>query len=196
MSVLPIVHLGDPVLRRAAREVTLEELATADVQRLIDDMIDTKRHAHGAGIAAPQVGRSLRIAVIEVLEGPRYPYKPLAPLSVIVNPVLDPVGEEAYVNNEGCLSVPGLRGEVVRSVTVEVAALDRHGVPFTGHVAGLTAGTFQHEVDHLDGTVFVDRVADSRTFATWEQFDRFGRDAFVERITRFQEEVDARGTPP
>lgn len=190
MTLRKIAHIGHPVLRRPAREVDIAELQSDGTQRLIDDMIETKRDAHGAGIAAPQVHESLRIAVVEVIDNPRYPYKPPAELTVIVNPVLEYLGDDTYVNNEGCLSVPGMRGELRRHVAVRVSALDRHGAPFITEVRGLTAGTYQHEVDHLDGVVFIDRVEDTRTLSTWEQFDRHHRDAFVARIARLQQEVD------
>lgn len=190
MTLRKIAHIGHPVLRRPAREVDIAELQSDGTQRLIDDMIETKRDAHGAGIAAPQVHESLRIAVVEVIDNPRYPYKPPAELTVIVNPVLEYLGDDTYVNNEGCLSVPGMRGELRRHVAVRVSALDRHGAPFITEVRGLTAGTYQHEVDHLDGVVFIDRVEDTRTLSTWEQFDRHHRDAFVAHIARLQQEVD------
>ena len=159
MSVLPIVTVGDPVLRERARDVTPEELRSPAVQRLIDDMIETMRAAGGAGLAANQVGELLRIAVIEVDRNPRYPYKPPIPLTVLVNPEIEPLDDETAAINEGCLSVPDLRGEVDRHVRVRVRRLDRDG---TGHDEvrrGLTAGTFQHELDHLDGVLFLDRVA-------------------------------------
>ncbi len=188
MTVLPILELGHPLLRRPAREVTPEELAGERVQQLIEDMIETRRDANGAGLAAPQVGESLRIAVAEVDHNPRYPYKPPIPLTVFVNPVIEPLDDELVRINEGCLSVPDLRGELDRHVNVRVRYLDRDGVARAEVKRGLTAGTFQHEVDHLDGILFVDR-ADPRTLTTWKQFERFHRDAFVERITEFVERV-------
>jgi len=182
MTVLPIVTVGDPVLRERAREVTAEELRSDAVQRLIDDLIETKRAANGAGLAANQVGETLRVAVVEVEPGnPRYPYKPPIPLCVMVNPVLEPVGDETAEINEGCLSVPGLRGTVDRHVTVRVRYLDRDGAEHEEVRRGLTAGTFQHEVDHLDGVLFLDRVRDPASFSTWEQFDRHHREAFEAR---------------
>jgi peptide deformylase len=182
MSVLEIVTVGDPVLRERAREVTAEELRSEPVQQLIDDMIETKRAADGAGIAANQVGETLRIAIVEVEAGnPRYPYKPPVPLTVVVNPELEPVGDEQVEIVEGCLSVPDLRGAVPRFEAVRVRYLDREGEPHEEIRRGLTAGTFQHEVDHLDGILFLDRVRDPRTFSTWEQFDRHGRAMFEER---------------
>src|SRR4051812_24539078 len=168
MGVREIVTVGHPVLRERAREVTPEELATPAVQAFIDDLIDTMRAAGGAGLAANQVGDLRRIAVIEVDNNPRYPYKPPIPLTVIVNPSYEPVGEETVAINEGCLSVPGLRGTLDRHVTVRVRWLDRDGAEHEELRRGLTAGTFQHEIDHLDGVLFLDRVTDPTTFTTWE----------------------------
>ena len=189
MSVLPIVTVGDPVLRARARDIGSDELASPVVQHLIDDMIDTMRAAGGAGLAANQVGELLRIAVVEVDHNPRYPYKPPIPLTVIVNPVLEPVDDELVAINEGCLSVPDLRGTLDRHVTVRLRYLDRDGAEHDEIRRGLTAGTFQHEVDHLDGILFLDRVSDPTTFTTWEQFERHHRDAFVARITELVERV-------
>src|SRR3954447_22699911 len=182
MTVLPIVTVGDPVLRERAREIDPEELRSSEVQRLIDDMIETKRAADGAGIAANQVGDTRRIAVGEVQAGnPRYPYKPVIPLTVMVNRVLGAGGDEPAEITEGCLSVPDLRGTVDRQVTVRVRYLDRDGVEHEEVRRGLTAGTFQHEVDHLDGVLFLDPVRDPAPFSTWEQFDRHQREAFEAR---------------
>ena len=189
MAVRDIVTVGHPVLRERAREVTPEELATAEVQQLIDDLIDTMHAANGAGIAANQIGVPLRITTIEVNQNPRYPYKPPIPLTVVVNPVIEFLDDELVEINEGCLSVPNLRGNVMRHVNIRVRYLDRDGVEHDEVKRGLTAGTFQHECDHLDGKLFLDRVTDPTTFTTWEQFERFHRDAFVERITEFVRRV-------
>ena len=188
MSRREIVELGDPVLRERAREVTPEELRGDAVQKLIDDMIETMRAANGAGLAANQVGETLRIAVVEVRpDNPRYPYKPPVPLTVIVNPVIEPLDDEVEQINEGCLSVPNLRGEVPRHMAIRVRYLDREGGEHEEERRGLTAGTFQHELDHLDGALFVDRVTDPATLSTWEQFERFHRAEFVERALRIVE---------
>lgn len=187
MAVLPITIIGNPVLRTPTREVTPAELASDDVQRLIDDLVDTMRAASGAGIAANQVGAGERIAVVEVATNRRYPYKPPIPLTVIVNPRWRPLDDETVVINEGCLSVP-LRGDLERHVTIEVSYLDRHGVERTETRRGLTAGTFQHEIDHLDGRLILDRV-DTRTLATWDEFERHQRADFVDRITRFVDRI-------
>jgi len=179
VSVLEIVTAGHPVLRERARELAPDELADADTQRFIDDLIETMRAAGGAGLAANQVADLRRIAVAEVIDNPRYPYKPPFELTVMVNPTIELVGEETFEVNEGCLSVPGMRGVLVRQAQVRVRYMDRHGEPHEEVRRGLTAGTFQHEVDHLEGVLFLDRVADPRTFMTWEQFERFHRDAFM-----------------
>jgi peptide deformylase len=190
MTVRAIRTVGDPVLRRRAREVREEELRSPELQRLIDDLIETKRAANGAGLAANQVGELVRVAVVEVEPGnPRYPYKPPIPLTVIVNPVIEPAEDETVEINEGCLSVPDLRGNVRRYVTVRVSYLDRDGQPHEEIRRGLTAGTFQHELDHLDGILFLDRVEDPSSFATWEQFNRHQRADFVERAERLVERV-------
>jgi peptide deformylase len=182
VSVREIVTVGDPVLRERAREVAPGELGSAEVQILIDDLIETKRAADGAGLAANQVGVPLRIAVAEVVgTNPRYPYKPPIPLTVMVNPVIEALDAETFEINEGCLSVPDLRGNLTRHMNIRVRFLDRDGAERTDELHGLTAGTFQHEVDHLDGVLFCDR-ADPRTFATWEQFERHQREDFLARI--------------
>ena len=190
MSVLPIVAVGDPVLRERASELSLDELASGEVQGFVDDMIETMRAAAGAGLAANQVGEPVRVAVVEV-DGvnPRYPYKPSIPLTVIVNPVLEPLDGDLVEINEGCLSVPDLRGFLRRHVNIRLRYLDRDGTEREEVKRGLTAGTFQHELDHLDGRVFLDRVEDTTTLATWEQFERHQKEAFVERISAFVERV-------
>jgi peptide deformylase len=191
VSVREVVEIGDPVLRERTRELTSEELASPEIQELIDDMIDTKRTTHGAGIAANQVGEPVRVAIVEVEEGnPRYPYKPPEPLTVMVNPTVEPLREETIEINEGCLSVPDIRGYLRRHLAVRVRYLDRQGEEHEEVKRGLTAGTFQHEVDHLDGVLFVDR-ADPRTLATWEQFDRHQREEFVRRVERLAEELES-----
>jgi peptide deformylase len=179
-----ITTVGDPVLRERAAEVSLEELRSPEVQELIDGLIETRRVAGGAGLAATQVSVPKRIAVVEIDEATRarYPYKPPWPLTVLVDPVIEPLSDEKLLINEGCLSVPGLRGDVERYTRIIAHYFDRNGAEHEEVVEGLTAGTFQHEVDHLDGVLFLDRVVDPRSFSTWEQFERHGREQFLERV--------------
>jgi peptide deformylase len=189
MAVREIVTVGHPVLRQRAGEVTAGELRSPAVQQLIDELIETMRSAGGAGLAANQIGELARVAVVEVGENhPRYPYKPPIPLTVIVNPVIEPMDAETVWINEGCLSVPNLRGNVDRYLNIRIRYLDREGTEHDEVHRGLTAGTFQHELDHLNGVMFLDRVRDPRTFTTWEQFDRYHREAFVAHAS----EIEAR----
>ncbi|MEZ4448220.1 MAG: peptide deformylase [Nannocystaceae bacterium] len=182
MSILKVAQIGHPVLREVARPVTADELRSAEIQRFIDDLIDTMHDAAGAGLAANQVHRPIRICVMEVKDNPRYPYKPNIPLTVLVNPVLTPISEERFENYEGCLSVPDLRGKVWRSAELRVQALDRRGEAIDAVVRGITAGTYQHECDHLDGKLFVDRVHDPRTLCTWKEFGRHYEADFRESV--------------
>lgn len=170
--VLEITKIGNPILREVASEVSPEELATVDMQQFIDDLIETKRDANGAGIAAPQVGVSKRIFIVEVDNNPRYPYKPNCPLTVVVNPRITFLTDECFENYEGCLSIPDLRGVLDRCPEIRVEGLDRHGLPISQVVKGITAGTFQHEDDHLNGILFLDLVTDKSTLSTWEEFEK------------------------
>lgn len=180
MTLRKIAQIGHPVLRQRARELSHAELLAPQMQRFIDDLVETMRDANGAGLAAIQVFEPVRVVAIEVSgNNPRYPYKPAIPLTILVNPVLEPVGEETFVNFEGCLSVPNLRGKVQRHAHVRVRGWDRHGAELSFEARGISAGTYQHEVDHLDGIVFLDRVTDATSLSTWENFDRHHRDAFV-----------------
>ena len=182
MTVLPIATVGNPELRIVAGEVSAAELALPETQSFIDDLVETMRAANGAGLAATQVLRHQRICAVEVDNNPRYPYKPRVPLTILVNPVITVLDDDQFLNMEGCLSVPGIRGGVLRNTRIHVKALDRHGAEIDEEIRGITAATYQHEVDHLDGILFLDRVTDSRTLTTWESFDRFHHEAFVESV--------------
>ena len=179
MGILDVVPIGEPVLRAVAQPVTDDELATPGFQRFLDDLVDTMRAAHGAGLAAPQVGISRRVFCVEVHANPRYPYKPDLDLRVLVNPELRPLTSETFPSYEGCLSVPDLRGLLSRHCEIEVSYTDREGNGVVEQLRGLSAGTFQHEQDHLDGVLFVDRVEDTRTLTTWDGFRRWHEKAYA-----------------
>jgi len=196
MSLREIVQIGNPVLRERARELTRAELAAPETRELIDDLVETMRAAGGAGLAAPQVGTPLRVFVVEVRDNPRYPYKPPIALRVLVNPVVRPLGEERFPSYEGCLSVPNLRGLLERHAEIEVAYLDRDGAEVVERVTGLSAGTFQHELDHLDGVLFLDRVADARTLTTWEEFKRFHEEEWLDLVRTEIERASIERLPP
>lgn len=161
MALLPIVNLPDPILRRKAKPVTKFD---KELQTLIDNMIETMRDAPGVGLAAPQINISQQLAVIEYAEGEdeeeedeNTPPKPKK-LYVIINPEIVKASEEKVMGIEGCLSIPGLHGEVERHESIQVKALNRHGSPVKLKVNGWMARIFQHEIDHLNGVLFTDKA--------------------------------------
>ncbi len=186
---MPSVQIGDPGLRSRAREVPPDAIGTPEFQALVERMIATMRAAPGVGLAAPQVGVSSRVIVLEdreeyvsrlTEEERRERGRALFDVRVLVNPVLRTVGDERATFFEGCLSVPGFVALVDRATEVEVQALDEHGVARTWRVTGWPARILQHEVDHLDGTVYVDRMK-TRSFSTADQAKaRFGGKAIAE----------------
>ncbi len=153
--------MGEPLLREVARPVARFDAA---LRTLIADMDETMRANHGAGIAAPQVGESLRAVIFELRDNPRYPHIKPVPYTVLVNPVLTPLTEEQEEGWEGCLSVPGMRGLVPRYTRLRYQGFDAAGVPIDRTVDGFHARVVQHEVDHLDGILFPQRVRDLRNF--------------------------------
>ena len=154
MSLREIISLPNPVLRRKARKVTS---FGPELQTLIDDMVETMRQAPGVGLAAPQVAESLRVIVVEYFEKEDDEESPLK-LYTIVNPEITRRSKDTLVGTEGCLSVPGILGDVEREEAVTVKGQNRHGQPVTLKVKGWMARIFQHEIDHLDGVLFVDRA--------------------------------------
>lgn len=178
MTTLEIVNIGHPTLREVATAVPKDEIKTAEVQQFIDDLITTKREANGAGIAANQVDNTWRIFVVEVGNNPRYPYKPDYPLTVMINPKITFLSDARFENFEGCLSIPGLRGVVHRCPVVRVEGYNRMAEKVDFEVRGVTAGTFQHEDDHLDGILYTDKLVDTKSLCTWEEFSKRYEDDF------------------
>jgi len=172
MAILKVARLGHPVLRQRAEPVDPAALRSPDVQRFIDDMIETMREYDGAGLAANQVHALRRIAVLEVQANPRYPDAPDIPLMVLVNPVVTPLTTETEPGWEGCLSVPDMRGVVERFTAVRLECLDRQGTPIDLVAKDFFARVIQHETDHLDGLVYLDRMRDLSTLshiAEWQK---------------------------
>jgi peptide deformylase len=182
VSVLRIIQIGHPTLRERARNVRDDEFGSPRLQQVCDDLVETTRAAHGAGLAAPQVDIPLRVFTVEVGDNPRYPYKPRLALRTLVNPVVRPLSDEAYDSYEGCLSIPDLRGLLPRFAEVEVAYRDVGGGEHVERFGGLSAGTMQHELDHLDGILFPDRVEDPATFCTWEMFRAYRQDDWLASV--------------
>lgn len=164
MSILKVARMGHPVLRRVADPVPPDAISTAPVQGLIDDLLETVDEYDGAGLAAPQVHASVRIVVLALDE---------SGMQVWINPVLTPLTDELHSAVEGCLSVPELRGRVSRPAAIEVRALDRSGAPIHLELRGFPAVVAQHECDHLDGVLYVDK-AEPRSLMFLEEFRRYG----------------------
>ena len=171
MAVRKIIRMGHPTLRKVASPVPDEMLGSAELQLLLQDMVDTLHDYGGVGLAAPQVDESLRLAIIEIPEGPsRYGELQSMPLTVFINPVITPVpGAEVAGFWEGCLSVPGLRGFVERPQHVKVDYLDEQGQPQQLELTGF----FQHEFDHLDGRLYVDHIKDMSKLSFEDELIRY-----------------------
>ena len=165
MAILKVARLGHPILRQVAEPIPPSEIRSPEVQRFIDDMVETMREYDGAGLAANQVHTLRAIAVIEVLANPRYPDAPHIPLTVVINPVVTPIGEETEDGWEGCLSVPDLRGVVPRYRSVRLECYDRDAQKVSLIAKDFFARVIQHESDHLRGTVYLDRMRDFSTLS-------------------------------
>lgn len=167
MTVHRILKMGDPRLLRPARPVV--GFDTADLHGLVHDLLDTMRCANGAGLAAPQIGVDLQLVVFGSQEPhPRYPDQPPVPPTVLLNPVITPLGEEQQEDWEGCLSVPGLRGKVPRWSRIRYLGRDPYGALIDRTVAGFHARVVQHECDHLVGTLYPMRMRDFTQFGFTE----------------------------
>jgi peptide deformylase len=167
VALLHIIKLGNPILRQRAQPVDPSEIGTAGFQQLIDDMFQTMYEEPGIGLAAPQVGRSQQFVVMDC------PGEGGFPATVLINPAIVFYGPEQVESWEGCLSVDGLRGKVARPSMVRVQALDRNGKPIDLEATGLYAVCIQHELDHLIGKVFLDRMTDLSTLTQLEEFEKY-----------------------
>ena len=161
MAVRRVLRMGEPLLRELAAPVAHFDGALLE---LVADMDDTMRAERGAGIAAPQIGVGARVVIFELKDNPRYPHIKPVPYTVLVNPTLTPLTEEQDEGWEGCLSVPGMRGLVPRFTRLRYQGFDAHGTPLDRTVEGFHARVVQHEVDHLDGVLFPQRVQDMTLF--------------------------------
>jgi peptide deformylase len=173
MSILKVTRLGHPVLRQVTKNISVKELKTPAMQQFIDDMIETMKEYDGVGLAADQVFTSKQVAVLEVAGNPRYPGKAKVPLTVLVNPKITPLSNETEEDWEGCLSIPDLRGRVPRFKSIRVQALDRHGKKLDFIAKGFHARVIQHEFDHLNAKVYLDRMGDFSTLTFLQEFARY-----------------------
>jgi len=172
MAVRPVLRLGDPRLRLPSAPV--EQFDTPELHALVSDLRDTMAACDGAGLAAPQIGVPLRVVIYGITANPRYPQAPPIPETVLVNPLLTPLGEEEQLGWEGCLSVPGLRGEVRRWRRLRLEAFGPGGQPIEQEVEGFHARVVQHECDHLDGLLFPDRLVSTQRFGFSEELRAAG----------------------
>lgn len=174
MAVRKIIRMGHPVLRQQARSLTPDEIGSDETRRLIGDMIETLHDYGGIGLAAPQVAELVRLAIIEIEgDGSRYGDIPSIPLTVFINPGIEVLDPETKGFWEGCLSVPGLRGYVERPQHIRVQYLDIQGRECRIELDGFLATVFQHEFDHLDGVLYIDRMTDPQLLAFEEEFMRY-----------------------
>jgi peptide deformylase len=167
MSIKAVLRMGDPRLLRVSRRV--ETFDTPELHELIQHMQDTMRALNGAGLAAPQIGVDLQVVIFGVDHNPRYPDAEPVPHTVLVNPELEPLGEELEEGWEGCLSVPGMRGLVPRYKRLRYRGVDQFGKAMDRTVADFHARVVQHEVDHLLGILYPMRIDDMRNFGFTEE---------------------------
>ncbi len=171
MSVQPIVRLGHPSLRTPAKPVPLARIGRPEIQQLIDEMVETMRAAPGVGLAAPQLGVELQVFVYEAAGNPDR--GPEIPLRVVINPMITTQSGELVYDWEGCLSIPDLRGLVPRHPAVRVRGIDREGQPLDYVAQGFEARIVQHEFDHLNGVVFLDRMRDLHSLSYLEEWEQY-----------------------
>jgi peptide deformylase len=170
MSILKIARIGHPIVRTAAKPVPKSAFGDPAFQSLIDDMRESMYEYEGVGVAAPQVHVGLRLAVLEV-PGSDDRGEAAVPFTVLANPKITPIGDEVEQGWEGCLSIPDLRGAVPRLKRIRLEALDRHGKPFSLEVSDFHARVIQHECDHLDGLVYLDRMSDMKSLSFIKEFE-------------------------
>ena len=173
MSILKVARMGHPILRKTALAVDPSEIATPAFQLFIEDLIETMREYDGVGLAAPQVHKSVRVCVIEVEANPRYKSQKNVGIHIFINPKIEVLTRETETCWEGCLSVPGLRGFVARPNKVRVQYLDRTGAEKVIEAQGFLATVLQHEFDHLDGRLYVDRLVDSTKLMFEQEFEKY-----------------------
>jgi peptide deformylase len=173
MSILKVARLGHPVLRKITAPLSHAEIQSPAFQKLVDDMIETMKEYDGVGLAADQVHESKQVAVLEVAENRRYPDKPSVPLSILINPKISPLTDAMEEDWEGCLSIPDLRGRVPRHKSIRVQAWDRDGNDLEFIATDFHARVIQHECDHLQGKVYLDRMRDFSSLTFLTEFARY-----------------------
>ena len=181
-----IAQIGHPILRNKTKDIPINEIKSENTQKIIEKMIKTMRKHNGAGLAANQIYEPIRICIIEVLDNPRYKHLNTIPLKVLINPKVIIKKDTATFNSyEGCLSVPNLRGKVKRYNTINVTYYTMDAKKITEDIKGLESIVYQHEIDHLDGYLFTDKVEDNSTLVTYENYQKYYEEGYKKELENF-----------
>ena len=181
-----IAQIGHPILRNKTKDIPINEIKSENTQKIIEKMIKTMRKHNGAGLAANQIYEPIRICIIEVLDNPRYKHLNTIPLKVLINPKVIIKKDTATFNSyEGCLSVPNLRGKVKRYNTINVTYYNMDAKKITEDIKGLESIVYQHEIDHLHGYLFTDKVEDNSTLVTYENYQKYYEEGYKKELENF-----------
>ena len=181
-----IAQIGHPILRNKTKDIPINEIKSENTKKIIEKMIKTMRKHNGAGLAANQIYEPIRICIIEVLDNPRYKHLNTIPLKVLINPKVIIKKDTATFNSyEGCLSVPNLRGKVKRYNTINVTYYNMDAKKITEDIKGLESIVYQHEIDHLDGYLFTDKVEDNSTLVTYENYQKYYEEEYKKELENF-----------
>ena len=181
-----IAQIGHPILRNKTKDIPINEIKSENTKKIIEKMIKTMRKHNGAGLAANQIYEPIRICIIEVLDNPRYKHLNTIPLKVLINPKVVIKKNTATFNSyEGCLSVPNLRGKVKRYNTINVTYYTMDAKKITENIKGLESIVYQHEIDHLDGYLFTDKVEDNSTLVTYENYQKYYEEEYKKELENF-----------
>ncbi|WP_394748836.1 peptide deformylase [Spongiimicrobium salis] len=173
MPKLDVIKMGNPKLRELSKEVSLSRISTPEFREFLKNLIHTMRMESGAGIAAPQVAVMERVFVMEMKDNVRYPNKESFPLYTAINPSITPLDDQWQDSWEGCLSIPNIRGKLRRHAHIELKAYDETGRPYTQELSGFAAVVAQHELDHLNGILLIDRMESMETLTFYEEFQKY-----------------------
>ena len=181
-----IAQIGHPILRNKTKDIPINEIKSENTQKIIEKMIKTMRMHNGAGLAANQIYEPMSICIVEVLDNPRYKHLNTIPLKVLINPKVIIKKDSATFNSyEGCLSVPNLRGKVKRYNTINVTYYNMDAKKITEDIKGLESIVYQHEIDHLDGYLFTDKVEDNSTLVTYENYQKYYEEEYKKELENF-----------
>ena len=181
-----IAQIGHPILRNKTKDIPINEIKSENTKKIIEKMIKTMRMHNGAGLAANQIYEPISICIVEVMDNPRYKHLNTIPLKVLINPKVIIRKDSATFNSyEGCLSVPNLRGKVKRYNTINVTYYNMDAKKITEDIKGLESIVYQHEIDHLHGYLFTDKVEDNSTLVTYENYQKYYEEEYKKELENF-----------